>query len=33
MSKAFISHSSSDRSFVETVLIPLLKEVEIDYWY
>ena len=33
MTKAFVSHSDSDRTFVETVLIPLLEEVGIDPWY
>ena len=33
MTKAFVSHSSSDRAFAETVLIPLLEEVGIDSWY
>jgi hypothetical protein len=33
MAKAFISHSTSDQKFVESVLIPLLKEVKVTPWY
>lgn len=33
MTTYFISHASSDCSFIEAEIIPLLKAFHIDYWY